>query len=95
MAANRSAAEKIALALEIYDLAEDAAKEMVEGDIIPSHREALMEKFVQVEARRKREARRLELSSCSTRITNFFITLLLGITTIVLLVLLLRQIFGG
>lgn len=33
--------------------------------------------------------------SCSTQFSNLIVTLLLGITTIALLALLLRQIFGG
>ena len=94
-AEDKAAAEKIALALDVYDLAEKAADEMSGGSTSRSHREALMDRFVQVQAQRRREVRRLEMISCSTQFSNLIVTLLLGITTIALLALLLRQIFGG
>ncbi|NBD36634.1 MAG: hypothetical protein GVY30_11635 [Chloroflexi bacterium] len=94
MAENKASAEKIALALDVYDLAEKATDEMSGGSTSRSHREALVDRFVQVQALHKREARRLEMVSCSTQFSNL-ITLLLGITTIALLTLLLRYLFGA
>ncbi len=81
--------------MDVYDLAEKAAEEMAAGSTTDSHRKALLDRFVQVQAQRKREERRVELTSCSSQFVNLIVTVMVGITTLALLALLLRQIFGG
>ena len=83
------------MASDVYDLAEKAAKEMTAGGATRSHREALMDRFVQVQAQRRREERRVELTSCSSQIVNLIVTVMVGVATIALLALLLRYLFGA
>ena len=76
-------------------MAEKAAEEMAAGNATGSHRAALMDRFVQVEAQRKREERRVELASCSSQFINLIVTVMVGVATIALLALLLRYLFGA
>lgn len=76
-------------------MAEKAAEEMAAGDTTSSHRAALMDRFVQVEAQRKREERRVELTSCSSQFINLIVTVMVGVVTIALLAMLLRYLFGA